>query len=115
MDTYGGGLGVLWVAIFETLVIMWIYGVGRFASDLKFMLNHNVNFLIKIFWAITPLLLTAIFAFACWFWTPPTFKDSTHGEIHYPTWAHGVGWFLTLIVALQVFFSQLPQAAVFVP
>lgn len=115
MDTYGGGLGVLWVAIFETLVIMWIYGVGRFASDLKFMLNHNVNFLIKIFWAITPLLLTAIFAIACWFWTPPTFKDSTHGEIHYPTWAHGVGWFLTLIVALQVFFSQLPQAAVFVP
>ena len=43
MDTYGGGLGVLWVAIFETAVIMWIYGVGRFADDLTFMLNYKVS------------------------------------------------------------------------
>ena len=42
MDTYGGGLGVLWVAIFESAVIMWIYGVNRFADDLGFMLNHKV-------------------------------------------------------------------------
>ena len=42
MDTYGGGLGVLWVAIFESTVIMWVYGVGRFADDLGFMLNHKV-------------------------------------------------------------------------
>ena len=102
MDTYGGGLGVIWVAIFETMVIMWIYGVGRFADDLNFMLNYKINILIKICWSITPILLTAIFAIACWFWTPPTYKDSTHGEVHYPEWAHGVGWFLTLIVALQV-------------
>ncbi len=27
MDTYGGGLGVLWLAIFETIALMWIYGV----------------------------------------------------------------------------------------
>ena len=43
MDTYGGGLGVLWVAIFETVVIMWIYGVGKFAEDLCFMLNLKVR------------------------------------------------------------------------
>ena len=42
MDTYGGGLGVLWVAIFESAVIMWVYGVNRFADDLGFMLNHKV-------------------------------------------------------------------------
>lgn len=39
MDTYGGGLSVMFVAIFETMVLMWIYGVGRFSSDLKFMLE----------------------------------------------------------------------------
>jgi SNF family Na+-dependent transporter len=27
MDTYGGGIAVFWVAIFETIVIMWVYGV----------------------------------------------------------------------------------------
>ena len=42
MDTYGGGLGVLWVAIFESAVIMYVYGVKRFADDLGFMLNHKV-------------------------------------------------------------------------
>ena len=43
MDTYGGGLGVLWVAIFETVVLMWIYGVSRFSDDLGFMLKHKVS------------------------------------------------------------------------
>lgn len=102
MDTYGGGLGVLWVAIFETVVIMWIYGVGRFADDLKFMLQINVGWYLKICWAITPILLTAIFAIAAFYWTPPTYKDSLHGEVHYPVWAHSVGWFLTLLVGLQI-------------
>ena len=101
MDTYGGGLGVLWVAIFETMVIMWIYGVGRFSDDLRFMLDYKVNILIKICWSITPIILTVIFGIACWFWKHPTYKDTIHGEVHYPEWAHGLGWFLTLIVALQ--------------
>ena len=102
MDTYGGGLGVLWVAIFETMAIMWIYGVQRFSSDLKFMLNHNMNFILKFLWIMIPIFLSAIFAIACYFWEAPTYKDKLHGEVHYPEWAHYVGWFLTLIVAVQV-------------
>ena len=43
-----------------------------------------------------------IFAIACWFWEAPTYKDSIHGAVHYPEWAHYIGWFLTLIVAVQV-------------
>ncbi len=102
MDTYGGGLGVLWVAIFETIAIMWIYGVGRFADDLKFMLDHRVSIVFKAIWAMIPVWLVAIFAIACYYWTDPTYKDSIHGEVHYPEWAHYVGWFLTLVVAVQV-------------
>jgi len=48
MDTYGGGLGVLWLAIFETVVISWIYGVKRFADDIGFMLNTKIN----IYWKV---------------------------------------------------------------
>ena len=48
MDTYGGGLGVLWLAIFETICIMWIYGVQRFADDMGFMLNTKVNWYWKV-------------------------------------------------------------------
>ena len=108
MDTYGGGMGVLWVAIFETMVIMWIYGVGRFTDDLKFMFNSEPGFfgkigwkITQICWAITPLILTAIFVITCILWEKPVSKEFS-GEVHYPDWVHGVGWFLILIVALQV-------------
>ena len=43
MEKYNGGISVLWVAIFESAVIMWIYGVNRFADDLSFMLDHKVT------------------------------------------------------------------------
>jgi hypothetical protein len=49
MDTYGGGLGVLWLAIFETIALMWIYGVNRFSDDIGFMLNTKIN----IYWKVT--------------------------------------------------------------
>ena len=101
MDTYGGGLGVLWIAIFETIAIMWIYGARRFSSDLKFMLNHNVNYFI-IFWIFIPIILVAIFIIACVNWEKPTYEGTIYGVVHYPEWAHYVGWFLTLIVAVQV-------------
>lgn len=106
MDTYGGGMGVLIIAIFETTVIMWIYGVGRFSDDLKFMFNSEpINFfgkigwgITQICWSITPIILTAIFAITCVYWETPIYK----GNVHYPDWVHGVGWFLILVVALQI-------------
>ena len=48
MDTYGGGLGVLWLAIFETIALMWVYGVQRFADDIGFMLNTKINWYWKV-------------------------------------------------------------------
>jgi len=101
MDTYGGGLGVLWVAIFESAVIMWIYGVNRFADDLGFMLHHKISIFWKVCWSITPVILTAIFVIAMWDWTPPHYEGSQE-NIYYPDWAHQIGWFLTLVTALQI-------------
>ena len=31
MDDYGGGMSVMWIAIFEMFFIMWIYGSQNFA------------------------------------------------------------------------------------
>ena len=98
MDTYAGGIGVLWIAIFETIAIMWIYGIGRFASDLKFMLDINVNIIIKICWFITPVVLAVIFGYSCVTWEVPVPSEG----VQYPDWAHWVGWALVLIVVVQV-------------
>ena len=48
MDTYGGGLGVLWLAIFEGIAVMYIYGVERFADDIGFMLKTKINWYWKV-------------------------------------------------------------------
>lgn len=101
MDTYGGGLGVLWVAIFESTVIMWVYGVTRFADDLGFMLNHKISIFWKVCWSITPVILSAILVIAMVHWVPPTYEGSQE-TIHYPEWAHHIGWFLTLFIVLQI-------------
>lgn len=90
---------MLWVAIFETAVIMWVYGVNNFSRNLHFMLDHKMNILLKIFWVLTPIILAVIFGIACWYWTEPTYGN---GAILYSEWAHLVGWFLTLFVALQI-------------
>ena len=83
------------------MAIMWIYGVGRFADDLKFMLSRlYFNFLWKTLWALLPLFLVTILALACYSWENPSY----HSTVLYPEWAHGVGWFLTLVVVLQVNF-----------
>ena len=48
MDTYGGGVAVLWVSIFETIAVMWIYGVQNFADDLDFMLKTKISWYWKV-------------------------------------------------------------------
>jgi SNF family Na+-dependent transporter len=39
MDTYGAGFAVLWVAIWEMIGLMWIYGVRNVCNDFKLMLG----------------------------------------------------------------------------
>ena len=48
MDTYGGGVAVLWLSIFETVAVMWIYGLQNFADDLEFMLKTKINWYWKV-------------------------------------------------------------------
>ena len=36
-----------------------------------------------------------------WDWTPPHYEGSQE-NIYYPDWAHQIGWFLTLVTALQI-------------
>ncbi len=78
---------------------MWIYGVGRFSSDLKFMLETNVSWYWKFCWSITPVILTAIFVLAAVDWKTPSYGG---GAVHYTDWVHYVGWALTLLVTLQI-------------
>ena len=32
MDTYGAGFAVIWIALWEVIALMWIYGVCNFSK-----------------------------------------------------------------------------------
>ena len=99
-------LSIFWIAIFETMVVMWIYGVKRFADDLRFMLDHHYVILWKVLWALTPLGLIVLLVLSSYAWQEPTYKSFNGEGVAYPHWAHGIGWSLTLIVAIQVRFQK---------
>ena len=106
IEKYGLNLSIFWIAIFETMVVMWIYGVKRFADDLRFMLDHHYVILWKVLWALTPLGLIALLVLSSYAWQEPTYKSFNGEGVAYPHWAHGIGWSLTLIVAIQVRFQK---------
>ena len=43
MDDYGGGMSVLWIAIFEMICIAWFYGANKLNKDLNFMLDISLK------------------------------------------------------------------------
>lgn len=58
MDSFGGGVGVLLIAIFELVALHWVYGVRRFSDDIKFMIGYSPSMFWKVCWVfIAPVLL----------------------------------------------------------
>ena len=43
MDTYGAGFAVIWIALWEVICLMWIYGVCNFSKVAKNLLQSFVK------------------------------------------------------------------------
>lgn len=98
MDTFGGGTGVLFIAVFEMIGVMWVYGVRNFSADVEFMLGFQPNYYWKVCWSVvSPVALTLIFILAM-----ANFKTPDYAGIPYPPWAIKVGWFLAAISVCQI-------------
>jgi solute carrier family 6 amino acid transporter-like protein 5/7/9/14 len=72
MDTYGAGFAVIWIALWEVVALMWIYGVCNFSK--------------------------VIFILSLVYWQTPSYNQT----VPYPEWAHWLGWVLVGISAVQV-------------
>jgi len=113
MDDYGGGMSVMWIAIFEMFFIMWIYGSQNFARDINWMLNSQPNgcfsylrhYFMVVLWRLIPFALCLILGVALYVWEQPTQGNcdtSPETCIKYPDWVHGIGILLILIVVTQI-------------
>jgi len=99
MDTYGAGFAVLWIAMWEVVALMWIYGFKNFSKDIELMIGSQPMCFTKFCWVVLcPLILLIIFVMALFFWEWPTYS----GVIPYPAWAHYIGMGLMGLSAVQV-------------
>ncbi|XP_061174046.1 sodium-dependent proline transporter-like [Saccostrea echinata] len=106
MDTYSGGWGVLFIAIFECISIAWIYGVSRFLDDLLLMVGKRfcccVPFtMLKYWWVlcwccVTPLFCAVVMIFS---WVDYT---GLANKQHFYAYADLIGWLMTLTVVVSI-------------
>ncbi|CAB1347387.1 unnamed protein product, partial [Coregonus sp. 'balchen'] len=94
MDYYAAsGMCLLFMAIFETVSIAWVYGVDRFYDNIEDMIGYRPGPYIKYCWLyVTPATCIATFAFSLIKYTPLKYNN----EYVYPWWGYVIGWLLAL-------------------
>nr|XP_009678146.1 PREDICTED: sodium- and chloride-dependent GABA transporter 2 isoform X3 [Struthio camelus australis] len=87
------GMCLLFVAVFETLCIAWVYGAERFYDNIEDMIGYRPWPIIKYCWLfITPAVCMATFLFSLIKYTPLTYNK----KYVYPWWGDTLGWLLAL-------------------
>lgn len=87
------GMCLLFMAIFETVCIGWVYGADRFYDNIEDMIGYRPGPYIKICWLfLTPATCIGTFAFSLIKYTPLKYNN----EYVYPWWGYAIGWLLAL-------------------
>nr|XP_054757022.1 uncharacterized protein LOC129263125 [Lytechinus pictus] len=120
-DEYGGmyifqlfdyyaasGFVLLWVSMFESFTIGWVYGGRRFMKNVTEMsgVRWIAPYMIASWICLSPLFTSAIFVFSLVKYKPLTYNNT----YVYPWWGYMIGWMLALVSMVNipiVFFYQL--------
>ncbi|KAK3752231.1 hypothetical protein QZH41_012237, partial [Actinostola sp. cb2023] len=98
MDRQSGGLSLIFVSIFECIVVAWCYGkifplgADRFCDNIEEMIGQRPNLYFRLCWKyISPLIVTLIFIWSLVSWTGLSFEG-----YNYPLSGDLIGWGLCL-------------------
>ncbi|KAL6479348.1 hypothetical protein MHYP_G00127810 [Metynnis hypsauchen] len=100
LDYYAcSGSCVLFLAIFESLAIGWIFGADRLCDAIEDMTGFYPNFIFKLCWKyLTPSISLVMFIYSL-----VNFELLTFNRWYvYPDWAYGLGWLMALSSILIV-------------
>ncbi|XP_068595139.1 sodium- and chloride-dependent GABA transporter 2-like [Brachionichthys hirsutus] len=87
------GMCLLFVALFETVCIAWVYGVDRFYDNIEDMIGYRPGPVIKYCWLFfTPTICLGTFVFALIKYSPLKYNN----KYVYPWWGNAIGWILAL-------------------
>lgn len=92
-DSYSAsGSALLWVSVFQSIAIGWVYGGDRFYDNMTSMFGFRINPWIKWCWKYcSPLFCMGIFIFSL-----ATYKPLKYNNYKYPAWGEAIGWCMAL-------------------
>ncbi|XP_030621054.1 sodium- and chloride-dependent GABA transporter 2-like [Chanos chanos] len=93
------GACLIFLAVFESLTIGWIFGAERLCEIIEDMTGMYPNIIFRLCWKyITPLV--SLGTFIC---SLVEYKPLTFNRLYvYPDWVYGLGWLLALSSILLV-------------
>ena len=100
IDYYSGCRIIMVVALFECIVIGWVYGVDRFLKNMEIMWERKVTKAFKLFvtvmWKyVTPAWVLFQFVLNTYIYTQAlTYRRSPTKIYQFPNWAIALGWTL---------------------
>lgn len=90
VDYYAAAMSLMYIAFFECVAILWIYGTKRLSGNIKDMTGSYPNIFFRFCWmVVSPLLILAIWVFSVVDYKEPTYNK---GFYVYPEWAIIIGW-----------------------
>ncbi|XP_011612184.2 solute carrier family 6 member 11a [Takifugu rubripes] len=102
------GPALLLLAIFQSLIIGWVYGSERFCGNIADMIGYKPHALIKYSWMYgTPLTCIGTLIFLSVRYTPIKFNNS----YVFPWWGYGIGWFLASSSLMMIPITMICKVA----
>ncbi|XP_060066194.1 sodium- and chloride-dependent glycine transporter 1-like [Ylistrum balloti] len=98
VDSAVSGFPLLFVGLFECIVINWIYGYSNFAKDIQMMMKRTPwAYWVYCWCGKTPLVLSVVIVFKA-----VQYEKITLLEYVYPAWGEMLWWMVTLFPIMAI-------------
>ncbi|CAK1554868.1 unnamed protein product [Leptosia nina] len=77
----GHKLSTFYLGGFKVLIVMWVYGVKKFSTDIQFLLGFKPTVYWRTVWMLLPVVLACILKARQFFSLAPVFQDETPFEV----------------------------------
>ena len=85
---YKAAISLMYIALFETIAIVWLYGVRRLSANIEDMTGRKPSIIFRICWMfVSPVLILVI-----WVFTLYDYEAPVYGDYIYPWWCVLLGW-----------------------
>ena len=98
IDFYSAGISVFYIAFFETIAIVWIYGARRLSKNVELMTGKKpIKFITVCWYFVSPSFILII-----WIFNWIQYKPVTYGKYNYSTSVILFGWSIACLSIIAI-------------